>query len=96
MASTDDQVGTEPRVKATLRHDSALRALLQASNSYAEARQKHAEAFLLAKISSRKPTDRQAEASAEVEAGAELVAAETLLFITKETYAAALRQMGDQ
>lgn len=93
MARTDDQIGTEQGVTAPATPP-VLEFLLRASNELGAARVRHAEAFLMAKLSNRKPTDRQAEASAEVEAGAHLVAAETQFFIAKEQYAAALRRGG--
>lgn len=94
MAESDAPVSTEQGIAPLPPHILALRALLDASNKLGEARQKHAESFLLAKISSRKPTDRQAEASAEVEKGPALIAAETLYFIAKAQYAAALGLKG--
>jgi hypothetical protein len=92
MADGNDPVGAGAGV--TTRPETVTEFLIRASNELAEARQKSAEAFLLAKLSSRKPTDRQAEASAEVEAGEVLTAAETMYFIAKEQFAAALRQGG--
>jgi hypothetical protein len=64
--------------------------LLAASLDLAQAREAYAEAFLRAKISHRNPTDRQAEASAQIEAGRSLLAAETIYFMAKADYAAAL------
>lgn len=76
-----------PRLGATERLEADLRI---AMTDYALAREAFFTAFLRAKISHKNPTDRQAEASAEVEAGAEMVAAETRLFIAKQKYAAAI------
>lgn len=90
MAVSDDPISTGEGVMTPAVAAPALQFLIRASNELGEARVKHAEAFLLAKLSNRKPTDRQAEASADVETGAKLTAAETQLYIAKVQYAAAL------
>jgi hypothetical protein len=66
--------------------------VLEASQRLADAKEAHATAFLRAKISSKNPTDRQAEASAQIEAGQELQAAEADYFITQHVFVAALRR----
>lgn len=98
MAGIDDQVGTRAGVRPS---DEALRyvsnaevELTKAGEALAAAKEEYATAFLRAKISAKNPTDRQAEASAQVEAGKALTAAETDYFIAKELLAAAARNLG--
>jgi len=72
----------------------AEQAVLAASDQLAAAKDEYATAFLRAKISKANPTDRQAEASATVEAGQKVQAAEASYFIATQRFAAAIRQKG--
>ena len=87
MAGSDNPLGEGPGVSAA--RLGSMEAVVFGSQRLGRARERYAEAFLRAKISSKNPTDRQAEASAEIEAGQEVVAAETTLFLAKVAYAAA-------